>query len=821
MLTSVVEMLLLTGTVMHPALPPRYGADAVETLKERVATAMTMSPKELYDLVPAATGMYFIGCPNCHGGAQENGVFEYSLDMGDRVKCRFCGMMFPNEQFPNNRERVITGPRTGIQQVYRWHEDADGHQYFFEAHAWWHRWRWTQDMALYLAHLYHYSGDTAYSDRAAAIIGRFAQVYPDYPVRFDYPYRPKQFFPADQKAPHGDVGAYRGAKFYWWGYGDLPDTLVRAYDLVATSDSFDRLADLLGADIRQRIDNDLIRLGYEFATAHKDSYSNMSPGMYTDMIAAGRVIGEPAMVHEAVKRFRTLMSEKFFFDGWWCEGAPSYHAQTVGNLLNVAETAKGYSDPEDYAGQRFDNLDLESQVPLLQEAVAVGWEGVLPDGRMIPINDTWANQKRKPLAESAPRLWSGLGHAALGAGKDAAQFQVHLNWSGAFGHSHADNGSIILFAHGKELLSDLGYTHTKYRNWTVNTASHNAVVVDERSQEFGSKSKPTTGNLLHYDDRHPQVRWMDLDASPAYPQCSVYRRRIIHVHADAGRDYVVDVFDVEGGKTHDWFLHGSADEEGVLETGVPFDTPVETLVPEWGGRGVYESELDLDTKGERFHAYGFLRDIVSAPAHGPWTATWRYGEGGGLRSHLFPQEGTTLYRFAAPAIRGAQELDANLDKHRRHGILQRRVGGPSRFIAVHEPFAAQPWLDEVRLDGDTLTVRYGDAEDTLTLADNGIEARSTAGWRYDSGEPATLALAAVERGETFAFKTDQPAPKASFARVNFPGDRTFVYRVANVEGDRVVLADDPGFEYDPAAQQARFGYFPQEIFTGPVTLMLW
>jgi len=33
----------------------------------------------------------------------------------------------------------------------------------------------------------------------------------------------------------------------------------------------------------------------------------MSPGMYCDMVVAGRVIGDAGMVHEAVNRTRTLV----------------------------------------------------------------------------------------------------------------------------------------------------------------------------------------------------------------------------------------------------------------------------------------------------------------------------------------------------------------------------------------------------------------------------------------------------------------------------------------------------------------------------------
>ena len=39
-------------------------------------------------------------------------------------------------------------------------------------------------------------------------------------------------------------------------------------------------------------------------------------------------------------------------------------------------------------------------------------------------------------------------------------------------------------------------------------------------------------------------------------------RTLVVVDAGAGRRYAVDLFEVEGGRTHDYFLHGDADDAG-------------------------------------------------------------------------------------------------------------------------------------------------------------------------------------------------------------------------------------------------------------------
>ena len=812
MLNAVVLLTLAAVNAGHPFLEPEYTAENVAGLREKVQDALAMTPEELYGLVPAESGIYFCGCPHCDGGAQENGVLDWELGMGDHVTCRYCGMKFPNAGYPENRTLEITGP-SGVKQVYRWYENAEGRQYHFQGRWLYDRMNWFRKRAYVLANLYALTGDPEYGDRAAAIVGRFAEVFPDYAVRYDYPFKPVRFFPADQKYPYDDLPPYRGAKFYWWGYGDIPGDLVRAYDLLAAGDAFSRVKPLLGPDAAARVENDLIRLSYEFVCANPDTKGNMSPGLYRNMILAGRVLNDPAIVHDAVDRFQALLRDRFTFDGWWKEGAPSYHWQTVNNLVTVAGAAKGYTDPPDWQEPRFEDLDLEKDAPMLAKAIAAGSNGLLPDGRLMPINDTWWHSKREPLAESPSRLWPGLGHAVLGAGTGLHQVQVHLNWSGGHGHSHADNGSVILWAHGKELVSDIGYTHTRYRNWTINTASHNTVVVDERSQAIGSDHAPTKGNLLFFDDGDPHVRVIDLDATPAYPQCPLYRRRLVHIHVEPGKDYVVDLFDVAGGDTHDYFWYGSADEAGVLKTSVPLNTSVETLVPAWGGTAEHTGENCIDVSGEQHHAYVFLTDIASAPAAGPWTATWTY-DGAGLRSHFFPEDETTLYRFESPAIRGARDRDADLPNYIRRGIMQRHTGGVSRFAAVHEPFGESPWIDAVAFAKGRFTVTHGGQTETIIREADRIMVTSTAGWTYDSGTPRGYRLMAVERGDRFAFRTGCAPGPVRFACVNFGNGHSVGYRVKAVENDTLVLTGDPGFEYDPDTGIARYLYFPHGSYKG-------
>lgn len=809
----LVVLILITGTLAHAA------AGTAGTAKTSIDK---MSIDEAAALVPAASGFRYIGCPKCDGGSQEHGVLEWRPGMNDTVRCRFCKMTFPNAQYPNSKEIKITAP-DGSMQVYRYYEGPTGRQYFYEAHAWFERMMWLRSTAVRLAQNYRDTGDLNSADRAAAILARFAQVVPGYAIRFDFPFRPKQFFPANQRFPYDGIAPYRAAKFDSWAYMDIPDDLSGAWRILKDGNyDYSRLGGRFGQDPDAMIQKDLLRLLVENTAAIQETYHNMSPTMYRSMFRVGCDLGEAKYVHDAVDRFRGLLQNKFFSDGWWCEGATSYHRQTIEGLAKVADAVRGYTDPPDRTADRFENLDLLRDAPLYGRARRVWQEAVLPNGRMIPINDTWASTQLQATTTSLSRLWPGLGQALLGAGSGDNQICLGLNWSGNYGHSHMDNGSIFLHAFGREMLPDIGYSHTRWHNWTINSAGHNMVVVDERSQPADGPNKESTqGNPRWYDAGNSHVRMIDLDASPSYPGTKKYRRRLALVHAAEGFDYVIDRFDLDGGKTHDLFLHGSADEAGKLETSTPIETVVASLVPQWGGRGNYIGEGDMDLVGTKFHAYDFLKDVHSAPAAGIWNATWRY-QGSSLRVHMIAPKGSTLYRYLSPMIRPAGNIDANLPKYMTPGIMARHGGPKSEFVSIYEPFRDKPWIENVKGGSGKLTVAYTlpgrkRVTDTIKIGDDSLDIKSSAGWQYKMGKPVGGKVLGIEsKAGSSVLKLDKPAPAAGAVRVNFGPKRSFVFPIAKVEGNAIQLAVDPGIAMD-SPEAAHFITFPHDKLNGKIT----
>ena len=696
--------------VVHPVYPVKASPERIELLKRRVAPVMGMSEEEMVGLVPDRTGFRFAGCPNCDGGAQE-GQLTWSVRHPHRVRCRYCGMVFPNETYPENQVMRVTNP-VGEEVAYPYWEDEAGYRTFFSAKGWRQARVYFASLAQDLGELYQTTGERQYARRAVLILDAFARYYPGFLVSRDRAFEPKGFVLEPPYPIHG-------GKWGRWHPDEMPTDLVFAYDSICASGELERLAGETGADVRARIENEFFRGVIRHEQNYPTTYDNMSPRIYLGYAVIGRVLGDPGLVHEAVRRSRRLFELRFFVDGFWCEGSPGYHRATLERGMGrVFDALEGYSDPPGYVdpedGRRFDDLDLEQEIPNLVRARRVLEICRYPDGRLVPVHDAWYGTEDLLVPErSVSTLLTGVGHAWLGSGKGEDQAQVHLHFSGGYGHEHADNLNLALFAKGQELLSDVGYTHTRYRSWSNSTLCHNTVVIDEQRQYTRTgrprwdrgrafEGMPSDGRVLAFEAGCGPVQWVEASGERSYPGLAqVYRRTVMLVEAGAGEVYVVDLFRVVGGSQHDWVMHGSADRDGRAVVSVPLDFYGEHLLP--GVEVRYpENERDRGDAGGRNPGYAFFQNVSRAEVTDGVTVTFTVSESPvGIRTHLPALGGAEVFSGDAPSVRRAEENDALLDRYRMPIFLVRREGPAplsSCFAAVHEPYEGAPFLKEVSVE---------------------------------------------------------------------------------------------------------------------------
>ena len=421
-----------------------------------------------------------------------------------------------------------------------------------------------------------------------------------------------------------------------------------------------------------------------------ETYGNMSPGTWCSCIRAGRVLDRPDWVLEAARRTATFMGRAFLYDGFWHESTPSYCAQVLGNMRNVAAAMQGYTPSGDTPPAVAAELKMSlnrtrSGIRALEQALA-GTH--MPHGGFVTINDTWGKHKNrcKPCPATESHLLPGLGLAILGGGAGKQQLYTWLDYTAGGGHQHHSVLNMSLFAHGNELLRDIGYTHTAWRAWATCTASHNTVVVDGVNSGFDSAH--TKNRLRAFASDGRGFHLTEAESAAAYPgKVTRYRRTLACVGKDSTDAYLIDVFQVRGGAQHDYLLHGSAAEDSVATVGgVQLQAYNGTLMNPGLTFEFPAAESAAPKNGAQ---YGFVRNLKSGSAAGSVSLDLRLSSipAVGTRTHLATRDGDVVYLGEAPRILEAERSDVLLKDYYAPFFCLRRQGKnlTSTFVAVHEP----------------------------------------------------------------------------------------------------------------------------------------
>jgi hypothetical protein len=705
--------------------PPQL--DNENFLLEQCAPFLLMNAAEIAALAPPQGGFSYCGCPNCDGGTGDNNI-GWNVALGEKVQCRFCNEILPSEKYPENKQVEIQMPVDGVQ-VFKYYQSADGKKYWFQARRWFEQRTFLEKGAYALAQLFRVD-PMKYAEagkKSAAILERFAEVYPNYIIKYEYPSREKFFITggnsAEDLAVLGNQADY-AAKWSSWGYTDLSASLLLAYDQLAT-------ADFMGADSRRKIETALLGGMANFVGTHGAlPVNNMSPALWRAQAIAANVLRRPEIAANILPAMRGLLREGFTYDGFWEEGTVSYHQQTAGGFQNVFDALYPPAS----------TLTVEAywaRIPLeFRRALRANDIFRLPNKKYAAINDTWAseNYRGERIEKSTPHLMPGLGYSILGLGEKENQGQAHLKWSGRFGHHHFDSLNLLLFARGKELVSDLGYTHTKARGWASSTAAHSTVLVDEKNQAAGEAPFKARGDLLLFCAHDPNFQATEAKAEDAYPNLvSQYRRALLSVQISDDVRYIVDIFQVEGGSRHDWILHGSADENQEIELRTESgeqlaQQPIPSLLPADFKFEPAQREGDLPSIFNGPWALGHFRDIAQGRSDATVIATFREKSrsSGGLQSWILNAPQSTFSTARSWNVRGAAEDQAKLDDFLRASLIVRRNGAANRFVAVHVPFEKESPVRRVTQlswpgNGVALKIETANATDYVLYQPDGAE----------------------------------------------------------------------------------------------------
>lgn len=502
------------------------------------------------------------------------------------------------------------------------------------------------------------------------------------------------------------------------------------------------------------------KLDYHHRPYSMLGHHNLDGRLLESQFRLGRLFGDDRIIDTVMDNYRYYLDDYAWGDGHGVEGSPAYTNcawSTMSHFLNTARGYRGSFGPDHpWWNDRVSGLDPYGAQKLcdsLSEAALT----VFPNGRQIPWEDSHAAagpplghlrvsvQAGGEIPEYCRDLYEVTGEpgnetVTLNDPATFPSYLLHNNRKVVFRMPHGENTdvlaldyswlvthhhyapmSLIYYALGQEVLTDLGYLgamNTYTREWIRQSPSHNACLVrnaeGQHTQTRELRGDPT-GVMA-------DMGWVCVaEVAEQIPENlskigeeAVYSRTVAMVDTGEG-SYLLDVFRLRGGRQHEWYLH--ADGERLSVDGVNLkQSESETL-----------AEL-FDAPGSSATSLQHVTDLSSGTTDGGFSATWaplRTWDTGektvqkdtGLRCTMLAEPGTRVITGTAPG----QRYTDNRDLGARLNLMCVKRDNSSNvdeFVAIHEAYREEPKIESIqRLDAPAgfvaVRVDRGDETDYL------------------------------------------------------------------------------------------------------------
>jgi hypothetical protein len=813
---------------------------------------------EAAKLVPVQAGLHYCGCPSCRASETDDPL-GWSLTKPEVITCRRCGTSFPNEKIPAKVEPAPGKPpaipeetievRPGVLHRYPYHVAEPTRQaypderFYLAAKRDDEARRFLAKAALYAAVRSRERAEPRLAQLASVLLLRFAQVYPSYAIHYDAPGRAKALQPAELRPPFRN--GYGTAKWDHSGALEVPLNLVITYSLLRDSPALAEAGRLLGdAAPARTIERDLFLASARFLQAQPDDPGEAALYVVRGLLAAGRLLDDPAWIDEGRRRLESLARHGFYHDGVWRDG----RASTQRRILMTLDGWINRLLPGDRADDELTVLALARGVP--------GPPASLPTGTDVLLA-SWP-APAPPAVPRGPRLLGGAGVVRLAVGKGPSAIDIELRGTGDDGSRPNTRLALRVDVAGRPVLGDLDDLPPRPDGLDRATASHNAILIDGLNQRETPRlaARPAAGaDILFYAaDGDFQVAL--LDDPRAYPISATRYRHFVLASSGPVGSYAASIAEVVGGLQHDQLFAVAAGHGGRWRlAGEVRPGPRSLLAPTL----LYLPTARAEDGRWFVQALGSVTELSSRQLDAPTTAALA-GPGPALRLHLLGDAPATACVGSAP---GAGDEPRAILALRRTSAEGQTLS--SRLVTVFEPVAG-PALRVGRVESPPGLV-------VLVIARNGGEEHLVVNLQPGTAQAARLAdgrrvatdgVAVRVRGEelvvaggTFAelgsirreipasegtlvvagqdergrgiFETDTVFPDVSEwsgqALLVRHGDGTMRgWTIAHAEplsdGTRIIVREAAGFHLDRRTGEAQYDQFPGTSHPGPHTLMI-
>jgi hypothetical protein len=327
-------------------------------------------------------------CPSCRDQGKPvhpHGLWTWKVENPDQLTCDMCGTIFPNAKYP---EEIVLHTRWGRQQKISYC-GGDTFVIFgykhgrpsFTANIRSRKVQWMANYCHTLAEAWILTGNPGYAVASRNILLRFADCYPYWLVHVGY----GEYADMDPRAASENIvnlpepeicpPPNEPDKRLWTGFwsagrasgvgleSDFIRKIVAAYDLTCSSKDSNGNP-VYTEENKKRIEKDLLLESTILLTCDK-SINNKSVSNRTAVALVGMCVGHPRLVRFGLDSFDRTVDGWYLPDGTSSE-TPFYGLMTLGGIWDMAQAARGYSDPPGYRhadGSRSDSLDLYHNTP--------------------------------------------------------------------------------------------------------------------------------------------------------------------------------------------------------------------------------------------------------------------------------------------------------------------------------------------------------------------------------------------------------------------------------------------------------------------------
>jgi uncharacterized protein YjdB len=537
--------------------------------------------------------------------------------------------------------------------------------------------------------LYKLTNDSKYERKAALILYYQALDYPRIVVNTNY-------------------------TDFWGANYQFPQDAVYAYGSLINSDIWGQLdPNVSSSEVKQTIEELWLKpAAYEnIRLVNSMRLNNITPYGGRSSVVTGMLLNDPNMIREIIDIYDRLMNgNNYLFDGMWYEETTSYGDQVSGNVKTTVDVLKNWTDPMGYVDTRFglylNNTDLSSRWPLLQMSLGYSTDKMIyPDGKAIPINDTYGKTgDPHPLPFTDRELKNielpGIGYYGLlqGDANEATHAGLlyqptNLGFSG--GHTHTNFLSLDLWGAGVEMLPYTGYLNrTTYGDGSGATLRYPSMrplwrnmpwVWREDGENTTSTDEWGKPALLAYDSGEANGKKVQLvegsDPGPEGKGAVMNRRLLMMVNLDGNRNYTFDLTRMQGGQAHEIYQRGAELEN--------MDVQIQGIqLTDTGKANLQEYLTSINSTAGLSTDRNLLRNPKAGSGDNSFSFTWTGQQtGASIRTFMNAVDGSDVFLSSIPTARRVETKadesnDVTPHLTRRHIFSD--INQITQFGAVHE-----------------------------------------------------------------------------------------------------------------------------------------